>query len=717
MRPPMSKRVEDRLSEGPAADSKSEGYAEKVKLAEHLHAQGINPLRWTEAHPAPQGAQQHFQKTGRKGRDDQFEVGGRLYDWAPGISATPAQAKAIAEAYIATPHDPPASRPGSYLAPIEELMDVTQVPLKHPLGTPHLSRTGSARPDLTRDEERLALYRHYADAGIDPANAHLGDPLPMTDQVKIKTEMAKLLPSDKTEISGLPMFYQGFDDGWIYTPNKFTQETPDVQKIRLAHAEKQVQPRDDRAPVAVNDNDAGMIDEIIAHYSARDHVDAPSANKQLPKPSSDMARDALARNQLEEMSGWMPSLVSLVEKAQAGQALTPEETSLLVQVQRRFAEIDILFDPKNANLENLREAAKAVEHASLRKDSKTPLHLVALGVNAGVATALANGTMDWARLGQIGWAEGLRQSLDLLKNGRVRNALGGLTTAVVATDALVNPKDDDMVDLLSIPGKWAQAALTTISSTGTNAEADEDSNSEVITSTEQGQRQKILTPATPQTLKALRTGLADASTVQIWIGGEPLFKQGEHKTLMDNIFREEFIKVAQEKGCLPNPNDPEDKRSVREYGGDKSQKRITDTDQPGHLGSRQTDGAVEWTNFDGTTTETHWGSTTPRADGFTETTREWRALQDTVVKIKKHLDMGAENMAQLLELTKNPVKGQGPVYYMSEKRSWNVDDLRNFIRKKLRERFDKDFRDCKFIGESRLVKLDDPNDPDLPQKP
>lgn len=711
MRPPMTKRpLNQPISGAPALpDSKSEGYAEKVELAQHLHAQGVNPLRWTEAHPAPQVAQHQFQETGLKARDNQFDVDGRLYDWSPAVSATPQQAKAISEAYMATPHDPPTARG----PPVESLVDIDKVPLKHPFGTPHNPRPVAANDDPTAAEERIALYRHYAKSGIDPDKAHLGDPLPMRDQEKLKAEIAKLLPGDKTEISGLPMFYQGFDDGWIYMPNASTQESPEVQKIRLAHAEKQAQPRDDRAPVAVNDNDAGVTDEIIAHYSARGHADTPSANMQLPKVSSEVDRDVLARKQLEEMSRWMPSLIRLVEKAQGGQALTSGETSLLEQVQQRFAEIDILFDPKKANLDYLRETAKAVEHASSRKESKTPLHLVALGVNAGVAQALVNGTMDWARLRQIGWPEGLRQSLDLLKNGRVRNALGGLTTAVVATDSLVNPKDDDMVDLLSIPGKWAHSAIENVLSPVTGNEA-ADRTPSAIESAEQGQRQRELTPATPKTLAAISTGLAGVKVFEVLIGGMPLFKQSEHKTLIDEIFRTELIKIAQEKGCLPDPNNPNDRRPTKSFGGTEAQKRITDIDQDGHLGSRQPDGGLRWQNFDGTWTEIMWNSTTPLANGFTEIAREWRALQDIIVKAGKHLNIGAQAAKAY---TENPVLGRGPLYHMAEKPKWSEQELRDFISKKLRERFDKDFKNCKFIGESEPIKIDNPDDPDLPQTP
>jgi hypothetical protein len=175
-----------------------------------------------------------------------------------------------------------------------------------------------------------------------------------------------------------------------------------------------------------------------------------------------------------------------------------------------------------------------------------------------------------------------------------------------------------------------------------------------------------------------------------------------------------LIKIAQEKGCLPDPNNPNDRRKVEDFGGTKPQKRITDIDQDGHLGSRQPDGGLRWQNPDGTWTEIMWNSTTPLANGFNEIVREWRALQDIIIKAAKHLTIG-ETVARTF--TENPVLGEGPLYHMAEKPKWSEQELRDFISKKLRERFDKDFKDCKFIGESKTIKIDHPDDPDLPQTP
>lgn len=101
MRPPVKKLIDAETTAIPA-DNRTEALQEMARLAQHLHGQGVNPLRWTEAHPAPEADQAAYQATGLKPRDNQFEAGGTLYNWSPAVTATRAQAKAIADAYIAS---------------------------------------------------------------------------------------------------------------------------------------------------------------------------------------------------------------------------------------------------------------------------------------------------------------------------------------------------------------------------------------------------------------------------------------------------------------------------------------------------------------------------------------------------------------------------------------------------------------------------------------
>lgn len=757
MRPPLIKRpfsVESLTpAQQPETTPKPADYADRVKLAEHLHNQGINPARWTEAHPAPAQTQKLFQETGRKARGNQFELGGRLYDWSPAVTATPAQARAVADAYVAQSKGATAASPAS----VESLVRVEDVQLKHPFGLP-------ATKPAAGSKEAADFYLPFIRLGIDPVKTHLGDPLPMDLQVKVKQEMDRIEATGNAADSAggthLDHLYRGHD-GWIYAKNAETQEDPAVQELRSKHAQERMRQSRDPSLPAANDNDAGLEGDILRFYAERDQATdatgrhaarhaaltrieqqadkmSPTVTEQgqvpkggwprqgtgsKPTEPTEAEQNASAAEKLKTAATQIPAIIAVVKKVQGREALRLEEQALLDQVSQRFDKAGIKFDPLKADLNYLQETAKAIGHAAQSDQSRLPLHVIAAAINIDVAQALGGGTMALARLSQGGVAEAVRQSGALLTNARAGALIRGLAMTANAANnhRAANDRSTDAPDMLSL---FADAAgdivgemvdeKTAVPVDRTNSTAA--TNLSVITSAEQGQRQRTFSPASPQTLKSLGNGLADATNIEIWIGGEPLFKQGEHKTLMDNIFRQEFIKVAQEKGCLPDPNDPKAKDKFKEYGGSESQKRITDTEQDGHLGSRQTDGAVSWENPDGSWTETHWNSTTPLANGFTETLREWRALLDIVVKIDKHLAMGG-NMRDLLSLTKTPVLGKGPVYHMAEKRNWTEDELREFIRKKIRGRFDKDFKDCKFIGESRLVKLDDPNDPDLPRTP
>lgn len=180
MRPPVMKRIDSETATTPT-DSRAEALQEKARLAQHLHTQGVNPARWTEAHPAPQPDQATYQATGRKSKDNQFEVGGKLYDWSPAVTATPRQAKAIADAYVAErmgKHDGTATTPR-----IEELVDIAAVPLQHPLGVPHTRRPAH---DMNFADERAALARDYGQSGVNPDQASLSDRLSIADQTQLQ---------------------------------------------------------------------------------------------------------------------------------------------------------------------------------------------------------------------------------------------------------------------------------------------------------------------------------------------------------------------------------------------------------------------------------------------------------------------------------------------------------------------------------------------------
>jgi hypothetical protein len=419
MRPPLKKRIDSNLLPTPA-DSKSEGLEEKAKLARHLHDQSVNPLRWTEAHPARQAEQQVYQETGLKRRDNQFEVDGKLYDWTPSVTATPEQAKAIANAYIA---ERSGKDDAAALTPkIEDLVDIAEVPPKHPFGTPHNERPAN---DMSAAEERIALLRHYAQSGVDPDKAHLGDPVYMKDQERLKAQIEKTLPGDRSEISGLPGFYLGFDDGWIYRTNEHTRESQAIQKIRREYA--------DGASDAANDDSPALIEQMARHYSGKMHAAMPgheaTSNGTRDSDSETAAKSASADNTAEDPGAiydgrakerlrvaveWMPTVVSAIEHAQAGQKGTDEEVLLLSRITQAFEKVGIQFDPKKTNIKYLRQVAKAIESAATKTGSNgngAPLYLLAQAQNVELAQALVGSTMQWASVSQKGMTEAVTRGL------------------------------------------------------------------------------------------------------------------------------------------------------------------------------------------------------------------------------------------------------------------------------------------------------------------
>jgi hypothetical protein len=374
MRPPVKKRIDSETAQTPiasrTADSRTEALQEKAKLAEHLHTQGVNPVRWTEAHPAPQSDQATYQATGLKPKDNQFDVGGKLYDWSPAATATPEQAKAIANAYIT-------ERTGKddavVTAPkIEELVDITKVPLKHPLGTPHTERPAN---DMSVAEERAALIRHYAQSGVDPDKAHLGDPVDMKRQEQLKAQIEMTFPGDKSEISGLPGFYQGFDDGWIYKTNEYTRA-----ENAVAAEEKAVA------------NDNATQHSIAQHYPRSGESDAgPTDTSNIEKNL-----DEKAASDLTAAASRVDGIVNAVEHVQSDSQLTEADKASLELARAAFMEVGLTFDPKNSNLDYLRTVAASIKKTALSKavDSRrVPLHVLVQGQNEQLAQALLGGTV------------------------------------------------------------------------------------------------------------------------------------------------------------------------------------------------------------------------------------------------------------------------------------------------------------------------------------
>lgn len=273
----------------PALDLTTEEYAERLKLAQHLHDQGIHPERWAEADPAPWPAQKHFQETGRKIDERHFDVAGRLYKSTPAVAASQAQGQDAIDVYL-----------GAAPKPVEQLVDVAKVPLRHPFGRPHAPR--SEGPDTH------ALNLHYAKFGVDPGKAHEGDPLPMPQQARLQ-EVTRA--ADGSEIPlGIPGIYRGYDDGFFYAANDGTQESAETQALRRKLATEKAQPLGDAAPIVANDNDP-EIDEAVA----RSYQAGGTAQVSVSRLNRLLTSD-------------YPTYLSTVTKLRKGDALTDEETKL-----------------------------------------------------------------------------------------------------------------------------------------------------------------------------------------------------------------------------------------------------------------------------------------------------------------------------------------------------------------------------------------------------
>jgi len=284
-------------------------YAEKLKLAGDLHAQGIDPLRWTAAQPADWATQQAFQKTGQKD-ERHFAVGGRLYRTTPQVAANQAQGQDALDVYL-----------GADAKPVEQLVDIAKVPLTHPAGRPH--DTSAHRPDAH------ALNLHYARAGVDPASAHNGDPLPMDSQPKLQQATRA---ADGSEIPlGIPGIYRGYDDGYFYAANDGTKESPEVQALRRKLATEKAQAQGDASAMAANDNDPEIDEAVARSYGEKGSM--------MPATKSPAIPETLAQQNAQITSN-LPRLFSAIEKFQKGQSLSIQESDLLRNVGGVFSAID-----------------------------------------------------------------------------------------------------------------------------------------------------------------------------------------------------------------------------------------------------------------------------------------------------------------------------------------------------------------------------------------
>ena len=461
MRPPLTKRLQLQPTTTPptpltptVADTKGEALQEKAALARHLHEQGIDPTRWTQAHPAPQSEQQIYRDTGIKPRDNQFDANGKLYNLSPAVAATAEQAKAIGDAYMAERRGATGATPPK----IEDLVDIAKVPLQHAFGTPHHQRPAD---DMSTAEERAALTRHYAQSGVDPNKAHLGDPLEMKDQERLKAEIKKMLPGDKSEISGLPIFYQGYDDGWIYQANEHTRASGTA-----------AQASDHRA--AANENSPNKS-QVSA--SPEKLADRPASHFPIIRSGIDRAR-----TEYESAVRGLPKIVKLIDDLKAEKPLTEDPIALNAGIVANLKRAGIKFDYQKVDVDQLRAHAAGEEKYLRSIDLTDPAAVQAAVALLGLQTseALAGGRFNTVRMQQAG---SILERLKLVPElyASLGSSALGRTTAMKTSTALLSaeaaedgPVDyeaalKEMTGLLShagiIGGKTTEAAASELAGT------------------------------------------------------------------------------------------------------------------------------------------------------------------------------------------------------------------------------------------------------------
>ncbi|WP_374654316.1 hypothetical protein [Dongia sp.] len=116
----------------------------------------------------------------------------------------------------------------------------------------------------------------------------------MKDQERLKAQIEKTLPGDSTEISGLPIFYQGFDDGWIYAANDATAESDEIKKIRRKLQQQ-------GKPDTTINNLPGPEDEILRFYRERDRIRVRDEENERARQNE--ASRLRAEKRADKMSG------------------------------------------------------------------------------------------------------------------------------------------------------------------------------------------------------------------------------------------------------------------------------------------------------------------------------------------------------------------------------------------------------------------------------
>lgn len=650
---------------------------------------------------------------------------GRLYDWSPAVTATPAQAKAVADAYVAQSKGATAASP----APVESLVRVEDVQLKHPFGLP------ATRP-AAGSKEAADFYLPFIRLGIDPVKTHLGDPLPMDLQVKVKQEMDRIEATGNAADSAggahLDHLYRGHD-GWIYAKNSETQEDPAVQEMRGKHAQERMRQSRDPSLPAANDNDAGLEGDILRFYAERDQATdatgrhaalarieqradklSPTVTEkgQVPeggwprqgtgsKPSepTEAELNASAADKLKTAATQIPAVIAVVEKLQQGQALTPEEIHLRDKIAGRLKKAGIEFDHEMADVDQLKKVAANIASIEATQgravDPELPDAVALLNLQA--AQALAGGNLDTIRISQGNLLGALGGAMKTLTS-----PLGKLLPKSTMTTLNIEQAQNGPVEIPDIFGAES-SDVSDISEQRSNASE----------KTLEYSLQQTASPAElalePMDIKTFKAKLPTFDEVTIHIG-DAVLVQHPHTTATDQILIETILDVASSRGCDPEPDATSPRKDGKSvYGGTEgSQSRITDIEQPGHKGSAQPDATMNLAGH-GNKGALYVNSVSTAADLITPTARELMSAQQILRNAEKQIAADPRALKELLRSINRP----GHVWLYGKKWGWKLERIRRHVRRKVEELFDKLYQDCLPIGEPDIFQLDDPNDPEF----
>jgi hypothetical protein len=352
-------------------------YEKKLKLAAHLHSQGVNPLRWQEAEPATHEAQRRYRATGQV-PEEMFVANDRLYRRTPAIAATRAQGQDALDVYL-----------GAVPKKVAELVPVDEVPLRHPLGN---------RPEKLPDgAAALDRYRRYAALGIDPDSGHDGDAIPPHLQDGLKRAVTDAAGRERP--LGIPGVYRNPDDGFFCLAHSGTEERVAVKELRRRLATEKMARTANAEPIAANDNDP-EIDEEVAQFYWRERAgqsetrDGNGAKDSPTKSSGNPTQAAVeTRARLEE-------LIQAIKQHQKGVTLSSRQAKLLGIVDRSFAQHRLEIDLAAVDTARLRRIMNLQEDSEEEQEAPLSTEEEKIAANAVTRAAAMGSIAEAAHLGR-----------------------------------------------------------------------------------------------------------------------------------------------------------------------------------------------------------------------------------------------------------------------------------------------------------------------------